>query len=430
MRPEAKWFLLGLLLVGASTTARAADAPATRAKGKMIVHEWGTFLSVQGSDGVTSGGMVDSEEALPKFVRERDLNGRNRACWMQKMETPVTYFYVDEPRTVQVNVGMPGGLLTHWYPAVRDFGPPVQPKGQPAAAGNTAGGSFLNWGKLELIPDYRNLGFSLTAPGFKAVDDESTWRFARETESAFVKVPAGHPQVNPVATGEWEKFLFYRGLGSFELPLQVRSSGPASDVRLTLSNRGHDSLTGAFLIQVEDDTIRFAALPDLSGDAITEQSLSSLLPPPLPMRDGVGLAKQAVEAALVSAGLYYREALAMVNTWERSYFRTDGLRVLYVLPRATTDATIPIQIVPAPDQLIRIMVGRVEVLTPVAEARIEKAVANLGSQNSDARKAAAAELSRLGRLAEPVLRRIEARTQTMQVRERAREWIRLRHDGT
>jgi hypothetical protein len=430
LRHKGKLLLLGLLLVSAGLSASAADAPMATSSGKMIVHEWGTFLSVQGSDGATLGGMVDSEEELPNFVRERDLWGGNRACWLQKMETPVTYFYVDTPRTIQVKVGMPGGLLTHWYPAVRGFGPPIQPKDKPTAAGAACKLSFLDWGKVELIPDYRSLGYSLTPPSFKAVDDRSTWRFARETDSAFVKAPKSHPRVNPSSTGEWEKFLFYRGLGSFDLPLQVRSSGPAGDVRLALSNRGHTALTGAFLIQVENGVLRFGALPDLAGDTSREHALASILSQPLPLKDGVAPAKQAVEAALVKAGLYSKEARAMVNTWEKSYFRTDGLRVLYVLPRSLTDATIPIQVQPAPDELVRVMVGRVEVLTPATEARIEKAVADLASPNPEARKAAAAELARLGRLEEPVLHRIEAMTQAPQVRERARELIRRGPKGT
>src|SRR5687768_6711735 len=65
--------------------------PAPTAGSGLVVHEWGTFLSVQGSDGSTMGGMVDSEEQLPPFVRERGLSGRNRVGLTQKMETPVTY---------------------------------------------------------------------------------------------------------------------------------------------------------------------------------------------------------------------------------------------------------------------------------------------------------------------------------------------------
>src|SRR5262249_10325003 len=102
-----------LLALGLSAGAAGALAspghrprPAAAADGRLIVREWGTFLSVQGSDGGTLGGMVDSEERLPIFVRERTLDGGNRACWFQKMETPVTYFYVDRPRTVRVRVDM------------------------------------------------------------------------------------------------------------------------------------------------------------------------------------------------------------------------------------------------------------------------------------------------------------------------------------
>src|SRR5262249_57791156 len=117
---------------------------------------------------------------------------------------------------------------------------------------------------------------------------------------------------------------------------------------------------------------------DLPGHGTLTAS-ATLSSPVLPLEDGVPQVKQAVAAALVKAGLYPKEARAMVNTWEKSYFRTEGLRLLYVLPPATVDEVIPIQIKPAPEQLVRVMVGRVEVLTPGAERRIEKAVADLGA---------------------------------------------------
>src|SRR5947199_3247507 len=113
--------LAALLAAGACALTAAGGDERAGAKDTFVVHEWGTFLSVQGSDGGTLGGMVDSEERLPIFVRERSLDGGNRACWMHKMETPVTYFYVDRPGTVQVRVDMPDGLLTHWFPAVRGY---------------------------------------------------------------------------------------------------------------------------------------------------------------------------------------------------------------------------------------------------------------------------------------------------------------------
>src|SRR5437870_9804016 len=105
----------------------------------LVVHEWGTFLSVQGSDGVTLGGMVDSEEVLPSFVEERGLASWQRTHIFSKMETPVTYFYTDRPCDVQVRVDMPKGVLTHWFPNVCQYGP------NPSATGAAAVGGYLDW---------------------------------------------------------------------------------------------------------------------------------------------------------------------------------------------------------------------------------------------------------------------------------------------
>src|SRR5262245_53051802 len=192
--------LLGMTLLA------AAEPP--KDKENLVVHEWGTFLTVQGSDGVTLGGMVDSEEALPTFVRERDLGGYSRAKMFTKMETPVTYFYTDRPRRVQVQVAMPQGLLTHWFPAVYQFGPPKEAK----TASNS--GSFLDWGEFEIIPDTRPaapvdalLTPGLRGPQFFSVSAESgTWLFARDTDAALVKIKYQGRE-------RFEKFLFYRGLG-------------------------------------------------------------------------------------------------------------------------------------------------------------------------------------------------------------------------
>ena len=37
----------------------------------LIVHEWGTFLAMNGSDGVSLDGMYHEEHALPSFVHAR-----------------------------------------------------------------------------------------------------------------------------------------------------------------------------------------------------------------------------------------------------------------------------------------------------------------------------------------------------------------------
>jgi len=402
---------IALGIVGLASLVEAGGAD------PLVVHEWGTFLSVQGSDGATQGGMIDSEEVLPIFVRERALGGRNRAGMFQKMETPVTYFYTAQPRKVRVKVDMPHGLLTHWFPAVSQFGPPLPATPQ---AKLSAGGSFLEWTDLELFPDTPEyVGSGRPVYGVRdGAPDNSTWHFARETDSALVKVSKGNAPVRP--GGEAEKFLFYRGLGEFDLPLAIQTLGPADDVHMTLHNRGSELLTSVYAIHVENGMIRYAHLPNMPGAGCgsrisldVNRGFTSFLP----QTDGVRQVKRSLTESLVREGLYAREAQAMVNTWEKSYFRTEGLRVLYVVPRRLVDGTIPIKIEPAPQQLEHVMVGRVEVLTPAREQRLLKAVADLGSKDAEVQKAARAELDRLGRLQEPVLRRLAGLNGTPEIKK-------------
>lgn len=411
------------LALAAFLGAAAIAAPAPANGGTWVVHEWGTFLSVQGSDGVTLGGMVDSEEALPRFVRQRDLGGRSRASFFSKMETPVTYFYTDRPRDVRVRVEMPGGLLTHWFPDVHAVTPPLPPapKAPEAWAGRTkatppVAGSSLDWGTFEVFPDTRFLPMARQpgegqVPRAPYVDADTPWRYARATDSALVRTRVGGQELV-------EKFLFYRGLGTFDLPLEVRSTGPDDKLHLLLRNRGPEPLTGLFAVWVRAGYTRFAALGELRGGATEDVDAAAAFTVWLPLEDGVLHARQEVAEALARAGLYPKEAQAMVDTWEKSYFRTDGLRLLAVLPRPQVDATIPIRIEPEPRELVRVMVGRVEVLTPDIERHLEKTVADLGAKDTSQRNAALAELERFGRLREPVFRRILALSRDREVRAR------------
>jgi hypothetical protein len=69
--------------------------------------------------------------------------------------------------------------------------------------------------------------------------------------------------------------------------------------------------------------------------------------------------------------------------------------------------------------LERVMVGRVEVLTPETERRLLKAVGDLGARHLGTQLAARAALAKLGRLQEPVLHRIAALAPTAEVKARA-----------
>lgn len=81
-----------------------------------VVHEWGTFTTIQGSDASVIDGLSHEETDLPEFVYDlRDVYGVTALG--VKMETPVIYFYAPESRHVKVSVDFPEGVITQWYPA-------------------------------------------------------------------------------------------------------------------------------------------------------------------------------------------------------------------------------------------------------------------------------------------------------------------------
>src|SRR5438067_2482449 len=112
-----------------------------------VVHEWGTFTSVQGADGVPVAWNSLETKKLPKFVYDWSKPGldrrpaggldrglKSRFLTLQRMETPVIYFYSDTERTIDVTVRFPQGLITEWYPQAHDIGPSAFPPNKLATA--------------------------------------------------------------------------------------------------------------------------------------------------------------------------------------------------------------------------------------------------------------------------------------------------------
>src|SRR5262245_45151402 len=104
--------IAGALVLGAHARA---EEPAAVPADPLVVHEWGTFTSMTGADGVGLDGLQHEEEGLPFFVYSRS---KVRACPLRshgykglevpvgnvthKMETPVLYVHTKKARALRV----------------------------------------------------------------------------------------------------------------------------------------------------------------------------------------------------------------------------------------------------------------------------------------------------------------------------------------
>jgi hypothetical protein len=261
-------------------------------------------------------------------------------------------------------------------------------------------GSRINFGRFFIRPATKQTVTS----SLPAVGPNDPWLAMRQTDSALVSFATG---LKPPAHRDEEKFLFYRGLGTFQLPLVVKSEGKQQQLTLNFKNTGSSKLTGAFLIEVSEDgkTIRWASLGDLAANGQTYFKPHYQLPAPSPILESIPIIKQQVAQSLVATGLYPKEAAAMVDHWEKSYFQTPGMRVLYTLPRELTDLHIPIKVEPKPQEVVRTMVGRVELITPDLEYRLIRCLNDLHHGSDSEKQQAEQFLASYGRFRQALLRR-------------------------
>jgi hypothetical protein len=234
--------------------------------------------------------------------------------------------------------------------------------------------------------------------------DRFTWSHARAVDANQLRVTAA-------AGAQDERFLFYRGLGNFPLDVKIAAQAGAAghDGGLVITNQDAAQKVGTvFVLRVEKDKAAFTMKP---AGLAPRGSLQETAPVANQSLDAYSqdLAK-AMVGELDKAGLYHDESIAMVKTWARQWFRTPGVRVLYLAPQAWTDAQIPLTISPQPQEFVRVMVIRVEALTPALEEADVAAVTKLASKEDAARAEGDAHFRSLGRFAEPRLRRALAQT--------------------
>jgi hypothetical protein len=281
-----------------------------------------------------------------------------------------------------VRVDFPQGKLTDWFPATTT---PLGGDDFKVDSGRT----FLDWGEVRLTPQEQFAKLRVrTADGIRlarlpSVKQGNHYVEARETDSAVVE------RVFDNGESHFEKFLFYRGIGNFDLPMRLEALGGD---RFEVTNSGEEASGSLLLVRIEKGQVRFARHAAVAADESLELSLPS-------ERSTVEELAEAMTEELVAAGLYQKEAAAMVNTWRTSWFGEDGTRLLYLVPETQTSKLLPLSIEPAPDECVRILVGRLETLTPEDCRRLSATIATADLRSQLVQN----QLKSLGRFAEPAI---------------------------
>jgi len=316
-----------VLLCTTATFFAAPFSTATSDPGPLIVHEWGTFTSIAGADGTAVEWLPLAGPAdLPCFVETSRFNVKGSLWGTVRMETPVLYFYAARETTVNVHVRFRQGVITEWFPRA-------------AVAPGNGSESTIAWRNVKVSPG--------AVEDFPVEHGASHYYSARRTDAA------------PLQSGSAkEKFLFYRGVGRFALPIAATVAG---DGTVAVRNPG-GTLTGdVILFENVRGRIAYEVRRASSGYATVDRRVADQEP------------ALQLESMLLANGLYREEATAMIETWRDSWFE-EGMRLFYIVPRPAIETILPLEIAPAPADVARVFVGRMELVTPTTTQTIADAL--------------------------------------------------------
>ena len=381
--------LAAATLLAASFSVHAAtDDP-------FVVHEWGTFTTAQGADAEQISWAPPFSVDLPRFVYSGagNLGGFEAATQTYRgkdviapvrMETPVIYFYSQQERVADVRVIFHGGNVTEWYPQATGL-QSLATNAMPAAHTRKF---VIDWAGVRILPrDTSEVSLSELIRGDN-LNRGSHYYAARETDANFVRVSS------PKATKgvEHERHLFYRGVGYFKAPLAVGID--AAEEQLSLTAPEAEPISDSFVVTIRNGMMRYQKV----NRAVTNATSTTDVNAPAfgALADVRERAMRDMAAALVAQGLYEKEAQAMVKTWQDQWFAEEGMRVLYLLPRAWTDRTLELQVAPRPDSVVRVMVGRAELITPSDERKLRDEILTFSRGDAKTKAQIVANIDQLG----------------------------------
>ena len=380
------WFLFGLSLLcvlAFSSPAKAADS--------LVVHEWGTFTALQNEKGEALPGINIDDERLPWFVHNLhpwvlDRARSYGAIQMKgaperhpyvtlRLETPVLYFYPPKdaklPLTLDVDVAFQGGWLTEFYPHADADAPGLKQ-------------NEFTFGRITADTDGK-LAWHKVQVGTKAAGPETesnVWICPRKVNSVSVTVPKQTSKDE--AEAESEKFLFYRGVGNRPVPLCVTHDEAKHEFSIAANCsdvfgcKTSGPVPNAWLVHIRSDrTVAYRALKPFTLSANDKSVLATTSSTFADDQYSAGHLQDAraeMHQALVREGLFADEATAMLDTWQRAYFNSPGLRLFFLVPQAWTDAVLPLKL-SQEARITRVMMGRIELISPEQRSLLKKLAA-------------------------------------------------------
>lgn len=368
----------------------------------LVIHEWGTFTSLQDEQGRTIGGINTDEEKLPEFVHDLDpvpmgkdgdfspslIKGRDYCdpTVTMRLETPVIYVHLpagQQQATLDLSVEFRGGILSQYFPRadatvdrqpLRRFGEEIR-YGETLKSANGRG-QQMRFSQRWYAPDLRATttstltwrGIVVGGTGKVPDTDSPVWLAPRQVAAPTLTVGA-----------EREKYLFYRGLAHLDAPLVVQRSADGSTLRV--SPRDGNISAGIvptlwFADLRGDGTAAFHAVSQTaehhqSSDRPGTRTVPAIFTAADYSAERLTLLRRELHAAITQEGLFPDEAHALLNTWEASYFKAAGQRLFFLVPKEWTDRVLPLTI-SQPATVKRAMMGRIELVSPTQRQALQR----------------------------------------------------------
>ena len=379
----------------------------------LVIHEWGTFTSLQDEAGHTIGGLNIDEEQLPDFIH--DLSPIDTADYGElsagldrfskgvaegdptvtmRLETPVVYVHLppgQDSATFDLSVAFRGGFLSQFYPMAQPTVNDRPLRWHNQQYSNTLEGKTTTYNVREIqvqndTASQQPIWSRWNAPSLSSSTTSSlTWRgitvggseSAPETASPVWLAPRKVDAANLTVGAEHERYLFYRGLGHFDAPLKTIRSVDGATLTVTTrpdvpTSRWRPNYIPRlwFADLRADGTAAFRTISPMGlyrthpdEAPVAAQTFSATFSSEDYSAERLRLLRQELHADLVQSGLFADEAQALLTTWEASYFKAPGQRLFFLVPSAWIDHVLPLTI-STPAKVIRAMMGRIELISP------------------------------------------------------------------